>query len=119
MVMSMVRYFHFKKRKNQPTVKIQQADLVIAKKISLTLLYHANMLIADMKDGSKIIQTQAKQQRFFAELPNDFSWAQALEVGKQFGMSPSSVRRYLLGGQFERITKANYRKVFKLVSGEH
>jgi hypothetical protein len=119
MVMSMVRYFHFKKRKNQHTVKIQQADLVIAKKVSLTLLYHANMLIADMKDGSKIIQTQAKQQRFFAELPNEFGWAQALEVGKQFGMSPSSVRRYLLGGQFERITKANYRKVFKPVSGEH
>ena len=117
--MSMVRYYDFKKRKNQSTVKIQQADLVIAKKISLTLLYHANMLIAEMKDGSKIIQTQAKQQRFFAALPNEFSWAQALETGKQFGMSPSSVRRYLLGGQFERITKANYRKVFKPVSGEH
>jgi hypothetical protein len=119
MVMSMVRYYHFKKRKNQLTVKIQQADLVIAKKISLTLLYHANMLIADMKDGSKIIQTQAKQQHFFAALPNEFSWAQALETGKQFGMSPSSVRRYLLGGQFERITKANYRKIVKPESGEH
>jgi hypothetical protein len=71
------------------------------------------MLIADMKDGSKIIQTQARQQLFFEKLPPEFTRLKAVSIGNECGMSTSSVRRYLLSGQFERIGKGSYRKIVK------
>jgi hypothetical protein len=76
------------------------------------------MLVADMKNGSKYIQQQAKQQRFFDILPVEFNWMLAVDLGQKLNMSSSSVRRYLLGGEFERIGKGQYRKVVKEVGGE-
>jgi hypothetical protein len=43
----------------------------------------------------------------------------AVGLGQKLNMSSSSVRRYLLGGEFERIGKGQYRKVIKEVAGEH
>ena len=119
MVLSLFRYYNFSNKKIQSTVKIQEVDLHISSNISYTLLYHANLLIADMKDGSKNIQTQSKQQYFFEKLPDEFSWLNAVSIGSAFGMSASSVRRYLLSGLFERTSKGSYRKMVKQDPGEH
>ena len=113
MVLSLFRYYNFPKRKPQTRIKIQEIDLHIGSSICCTLLYHANMLIADMKDGSKIIQTQARQQLFFEKLPSEFAWLKAVSIGNECGMSTSSVRRYILSGQFQRIGKGSYRKIVK------
>jgi hypothetical protein len=72
-----------------------------------------------MKNGSKNIQVQIRQQRFYNELPEEFNWMKAVDIGTKCNMSPSSVRRYLLGGQFERTAKGLYRKVVKVEPGEH
>lgn len=118
MLLTIVRFYHHPKKKQQPTVRIHHTDLCVSMDISMVLLYHANMLIADMKNGSKHIQIQAKQQRFFESLTDEFNWSQAVDLGQKINMSPSSVRRYLLTGQFERNTKGWYRKVVKPVPDE-
>ena len=119
MVLSLFRYYNFSNKKIQRTVKIQEVDLHISSNISYTLLYHANLLIADMKNGSKNIQTQTKQQYFFEKLPDEFTWLNAVSIGSTFGMSASSVRRYLLSGLFERTSKGSYKKMVKQDPGEH
>jgi hypothetical protein len=119
MVFTTMRYYSQTKRDKKSEIKIQSSDLEISGEIAYTLLYHANMLVADMKNGSKYIQQQAKQQRFFDILPVEFNWTLAVGLGQKLNMSPSSVRRYLLGGEFERIGKGQYRKVIKGVAGEH
>lgn len=119
MVLSLIRYYNNPNRKETQKIKIHADDLNISHEISITLLYHSNLLIADMKNGSKNIQVQIRQQRFYNELPEEFNWMKAVDIGTKCNMSPSSVRRYLLGGQFERTAKGLYRKVVKVEPGEH
>ncbi len=118
MILTIVRYYHHAKRVKNTEINIETTDIYISMDISVVLLYHANMLIADMKNGSKHIQIQARQQRFYESLPVEFNWSQALDLGQKMNMSASSVRRYLVSGQFERNTKGWYRKVVKPVPDE-
>jgi hypothetical protein len=118
MVLTIVRYYTHNKRKILTEINIQSVDINISMDVANTLLYHANMLIADMKNGSKHIQLQARQQRFFDSLPIEFNWMKAVDLGQKLNMSPSSVRRYLLSAQFERTGKGLYRKVVKEVPSE-
>ena len=118
MVLSMFRYFTHPNKENKTEIKIARTDFEIAQEICLTLLYHANVLIADMKDGSKMIQNQAKYERLYEELPNEFTLGMALQLSSKLNLSASSIRRYLLNGQFERISKGIYRKLLKKEEGE-
>lgn len=118
MILTIVRFYHHPKRVKKTAINIHSVDVQISVNVAYSLLYHANILIADMKNGSKNIQIQAKQQRFFKSLPAEFNWTQAVDLGQKMNMSPSSVRRYLLSGQFERNTKGWYRKVVKPVPDE-
>ena len=118
MVLSMFRYFTYPEKESKQTIRIAKPDFLIAKEICLSLLYHSNMLIADMKDGSKMIQNQAKYERLYHELPDEFTLGMAIQLCSKVNLSVSSVRRYLLNGQFERTSKGRYRKLFKKVEGE-
>ncbi len=71
-----------------------------------------------MKDGSKMIQNQAKYERLYEELPEEFTLGMALQLSSKLNLSASSIRRYLLNGQFERISKGIYRKLLKKEEGE-
>ncbi|MCA6516889.1 MAG: DUF3987 domain-containing protein [Chitinophagaceae bacterium] len=118
MVLSMFRYFTHPNKQQTADIKIAKIDFDIAQEICLTLLYHANVLIADMKDGSKMIQNQVKYERLYEDLPEEFTLGMAIQISSKINLSVSSVRRYLLNGRFEKVGQGKYRKLLKKVEGE-
>lgn len=113
MILTFYRYFTESSRQKLSHMKIVDSDLFIAQEITLTLLFHANVLVAEMREGSKFIRAQAKQIQLLEALPLVFNWTHAEQIGNEIGLSSSTVQRYLLNGPFERLGKGKYRKIVK------
>jgi hypothetical protein len=111
MVLTTFRYFTYPDRKEQLLVKIHPNDFAVAIDLTLNLLYHASILVADMKDGSKQVMKQSKMMALYNKLPEKFNKTEATNIAKSLGISNSTLSRYLVNHHFERMGQGKYRKV--------
>jgi hypothetical protein len=111
MVLTMFRYFTDPDRKDLDRIGIWQKDFAIAMDLVEHFLYHATVLHAEMKDGSRTVIQHAKNMELLRRLPDAFTRSKALETGKVIGLSSATVGRYLHSGPFERTGQGQYRKL--------
>jgi hypothetical protein len=111
MVLTMFRYFTDPNRKELERISIRQVDFAIAMDLVEHFLFHATLLLAEMKDGSRQIAQHSRNMTLYQRLPEEFTRAMASEISKSMGISTSTLSRYLLSGNFERIGQGRYRKM--------
>ena len=111
MVLTMFRYYSKVDRQLAVKIRIQNQDYRIAMQLVLHLLFHANVLIADMQGGSKQLLQQTKMTKLYNNLPESFNRQEAVKAADKLGLSASTLTRYLVNGQFERIGQGQYKKI--------
>jgi len=119
MVLTMLRYFSDPGRKDLEQIGIWQIDFAIAMDLVEHFFFHATVLHADMKDGSRQVTRHSRNRSLWHRLPDTFSRAEATELARAVGISTSTLSRYLVSGQFERIGQGQYRKRVNSESNDH
>ncbi len=100
-------------RKNESNIEedniCSDDDFATAKKLAEILLVNANRAMQLLpKQGES--QLSGSRLSIFQSLPNEFTRAEAIEVGKRFVVSGRTVDRFLDSACFEKIVQGRYRK---------
>ncbi len=119
MILSTIRYFGNYDRRQERKICIHPKDFNTSSHLSISLLYHATMLLSDMKDGSKQIANQTKVNKLYERLPSYFSRTEAKTIADALNISESSLTRYLNGELFNRVGQGKYSKILNNTSAEH
>ena len=115
MSLSMSRCYEFQDEKME--MICQDADLQIALTIGDSLLEHAVMVystfprtVTECKRSSYRQREAENKQRIISELPDSFQRKEALEIGVKYGVSPSTIKRWLDTSQFIHLGLGKYAK---------
>lgn len=111
MILAVYRYFTQPDREESGYIEVTKKDYAIASTLAFNILYHATLLMAEMKEGSKQIMQQSRFMKLYAVLPEMFTRAEAYKIASGIGISNATLGRYLLQAPFERIGQGKYRKM--------
>jgi hypothetical protein len=92
------------------TIFCGDEDFHLSLKLAEKLLFNANAVI-DILPTQIEDQLSGKKLNLFQELPEEFTTAEAKEMGNRFGMSDRTIDRFLKTACFEKSGHGSYKKV--------
>ena len=113
MVLSSIRWFIDRSKRGAPEGLVHPKDLETAMQITLHIIQHSLIHMADMPKNHDQSMKHRRMEQFIEKLPMEFTKNEANKVGKSLKLSAPTITRYLVQGPFERLGQGRYRKLYR------
>jgi len=113
MVLSSIRWFIDRSKRGAPEGLVHPKDLETAMQITLHIIQHSLIHMADMPKNHDQSMKHRRMEQFIEKLPMEFIKNEANKVGKSLKLSAPTITRYLVQGPFERLGQGRYRKLYR------